>query len=147
MIDNDKLKELRELTESFSEPGNKSFEDMDKFFETNSYLLNSCSRLVNESSENDGQEAELCYVLLRAISSLVIATTSPLIADTVRRTRALLGRMQPSLQKARIMFYLYCVDPIDRDREEAKTIIAHLQTTENMAAAKRLIKDFDMIAG
>lgn len=145
MIDNEKLEALRELTESFSETSNEEFDYYDRFIKTNSYILQSCSRLVNEPTADDKQEAELCYVLLLAMTNLVILNNFSLIDKCIKRSLKIVDRLQSSLFKARLYTYLFCLEGKAVYKEQARAIINTWRGRSKTPEEQRLIRDYQLI--
>lgn len=145
MIENEELKRFHLLVESFSDHENPRFDDVKTFFVTNTDIKEICSKLIDEKTTTEEQETEVCYILLVALSFLVIPSSSSLITKTLRRSRAILKRIKPSLRKAQLYTYLYCLDPLDVYRQEAQNIIASWK--DKTSEEERFIRSYQMIMG
>lgn len=145
MIENEDLERFHHIVESFSDVENQRFNDAEAFFVTNKDIKEICARLVDEKTTTEEQETEVCYILLVALSFLVIPSSSSLITKTLRRNRAILKRIKPSLRKAQLYTYLYCLDPLDVYRQEAQNIIASWK--DKTSEEERFIRSYQMIMG
>jgi hypothetical protein len=146
MISKEELSKFRKLVEAFTDFDNQEFAYVDNFASTNSNITDVCTALVDQPTHTDEEEAEVCYVLLMALSSLVILTTSRLITQTITRSKSVLHKLRPSLRKAQIYTYLYCFEPEQEYKDAARSIIDSLTSKlEKSPEEERLIKNYKMI--
>ena len=145
MIEEIDLIKFRKLTEEFADITNGDNGNTDISIESNNTIKRICQSMIDQPTASLEQEAELCYVLLLAMSSLVIVGTSPLIDKSVDRSLRILDKLSPSLPKARLLTYLYCLESDEEYLEEAQTIISTWQGREMTPEEKRLQRDIDFI--
>ena len=119
----EELIRFRTLVEDFTDVSHDEYAHIGTFVSTNSTILELCETHVEQPTDNLDDEAEVCYILLRALSSLVVSTRSPLPAAVIRRSEALVAQLKPSLQKAQICCYLYCLSQDSDYKEQANVLL------------------------
>jgi hypothetical protein len=145
MIDKNNLAQLKELVEKYSEPSGLNTFDA-TYLKVNDRMIRICSSLLSETTEGIHEETDLLILVLRALSSLIILTQSPLIPTVIERSKVVLHKLRPSLRKAELYTYLYCFDQEDEYRDGACQIINRLkEKSQNSVEEQHLIHNFNMI--
>jgi hypothetical protein len=145
VIRNEDLIKFRKLIEAFADVDNRDYDYSDIYLETNRNIKNICKSLVDKPTANDEQEAELCYVLLLAISTIAIVSNSPLIDKVIRRSERILNHIKSSLRKAQLCTYLYCLESNEEYKNDAYQIIDSWKDKKMTEEEKRLVRNFKLI--